>query len=117
MEIKEYQEKSKRTLKDRKTLEKNVSHMIIGLMNELGELSGAIKAHFVYEKPLDKANVIEELGDMMWFWTNLCTIMDIEPENVLEKNILKLHARYPDKFTEEHALNRNLDNERKILEE
>lgn len=34
----------------------------------------------------------------------------------LENNIAKLQARYPEKFTEEQALNRNLEAERKILE-
>jgi hypothetical protein len=34
----------------------------------------------------------------------------------LERNINKLKLRFPDKFTEEKALNRDLDGERKILE-
>ncbi len=34
----------------------------------------------------------------------------------MERNIAKLQARYPDKFTQEQALNRDTDNERKILE-
>jgi hypothetical protein len=34
----------------------------------------------------------------------------------LYNNIEKLKVRYPEKFTEEAALNRNLDKERKTLE-
>jgi len=34
----------------------------------------------------------------------------------MERNINKLKARYPDKFSQEKALNRNLDIERDILE-
>lgn len=37
--------------------------------------------------------------------------------SVMERNIEKLKARYPDKFTEDKATNRDLDTERKILEE
>ena len=35
---------------------------------------------------------------------------------MLQRNIDKLKARYPDKFSQEKALNRNLDKERDILE-
>ena len=38
-------------------------------------------------------------------------------EAVAQTNILKLQARYPDRFTEEHALVRDLDAERTVLEE
>ena len=37
-------------------------------------------------------------------------------EEVLQTNIDKLSARFPDGFTQYHALNRNLDTEREILE-
>jgi hypothetical protein len=36
---------------------------------------------------------------------------------VFETNITKLRARYPNKFTEADALNRDLTKERKILED
>lgn len=37
-------------------------------------------------------------------------------EDVLQTNINKLKARFPEKFTNELALNRDLDKERKVLE-
>ena len=37
--------------------------------------------------------------------------------DVMETNIAKLKARYPDKYSDESALNRNLDAEREILEQ
>ena len=40
----------------------------------------------------------------------------ISCEEYMEKNILKLKARYPDKFENTLALNRNLEVERSILE-
>ena len=36
---------------------------------------------------------------------------------LLDNNIAKLKVRFPDKFTEEAALNRNLEEERKTLEQ
>jgi hypothetical protein len=37
-------------------------------------------------------------------------------EELLQTNIDKLKARYPEKFTENDALNRDLNKERNILE-
>jgi hypothetical protein len=34
----------------------------------------------------------------------------------MTKNIEKLSTRYPEKFTEYHAENRNLEEERRVLE-
>ena len=38
-------------------------------------------------------------------------------EDILQTNINKLQSRYPEKFTTEKALNRNLNVEREILEQ
>ena len=43
-------------------------------------------------------------------------IKNIDIEEIMQRNIEKLKARYPEKFTQEKALSRNLDAERNILE-
>lgn len=45
-----------------------------------------------------------------------CHEYDIDLEDCMEKNIAKLRARFPEKFTSEHAINRDLVKERQILE-
>lgn len=45
----------------------------------------------------------------------LCIDYDIDVEEVLEANIEKLSARYPDKFTSDYAIDRNIDREKKAL--
>lgn len=47
----------------------------------------------------------------------VCEYFEIDFEDCLDKNIAKLYARYPEKFDENFAINRNLDKERKILEQ
>lgn len=47
---------------------------------------------------------------------DLCKQWNIDFEECLDLNIAKLKARFPEKFTEEKALNRNLEIEREILE-
>jgi hypothetical protein len=46
-----------------------------------------------------------------------CELLGVSPYDVMTTNINKLRGRFPDKFTEEKALNRDLDSERKILED
>ncbi len=61
-------------------------------------------------------NVGEEIADIMWYISNLCRIKGIDLEEMMQRNIDKLKARYPEKFNQDKALNRNLDVERNILE-
>lgn len=46
----------------------------------------------------------------------ICEVLEIDFWQALTNNISKLQVRYPEKFTEEAALNRDLDAERKELE-
>lgn len=117
MQINEYIKESNRTCPDLGSDFNNQLRMVIGISTEAGELLDAYKKNFAYKKPLDKTNIGEEIGDIFWYIFNLCRMFDIDPEDILENNIKKLKARYPEKFTEENAVNRNLDRERQILEE
>jgi NTP pyrophosphatase (non-canonical NTP hydrolase) len=92
-------------------------HAMIGMATESGEIQDQLKKHIFYGKPLDKTNLVEELGDLMWYVGIMANQLDVSLEEVMEKNIAKLRKRYGEKFTEAAALNRNLDAERKILEE
>lgn len=53
---------------------------------------------------------------MMLFLRHLCELNEIDILECMQLNIEKLEKRFPDKFSEENALNRNLEEERKILE-
>ena len=91
-------------------------HSAIGLSSESGELLDAVKKHLYYGKSLDLVNLKEEAGDLCWFLAILLNRLEISFEEVMEKNIEKLKARYGEKFSEEKAINRNLTNERDMLE-
>jgi len=91
-------------------------HSAIGLSSESGELLDAVKKHLYYGKSLDLVNLKEEAGDLCWFLAILLNRLDISFEEIMEKNIEKLKARYGEKFSEEKAINRNLTNEREVLE-
>lgn len=91
-------------------------HAMIGMATESGEIQDQLKKHIFYGKSLDKTNLVEELGDLMWYVGVMCSELDVGLDEVMEKNIAKLKARYGSKFTEAAALTRDLETERKILE-
>lgn len=91
-------------------------HAGMGLATESGEFVDMLKKHILYGKSLDEVNLAEELGDLFWYAALACDEMQISFESIMEKNIAKLRARYPNKFTEHDAVNRDLEKERKILE-
>jgi len=75
-------------------------------------------------KTLDLVNVCEECGDLDWYRgigiDALSNLLGTDPksldETIKKNNIEKLQARYPNKFTETDAIQRDLTAERKILE-
>jgi NTP pyrophosphatase (non-canonical NTP hydrolase) len=76
----------------------NILHMAVGISGESGELLDAVKKAVVYNKPLDRTNVIEELGDLEFYMEGLRQELDISREQTLAANIHKLlssdKARY-----------------------
>jgi NTP pyrophosphatase (non-canonical NTP hydrolase) len=92
-------------------------HAAMGLSTESGELLDALKKHLFYRKPLDTTNLKEEMGDLFWYLAILADALGTTFEAEMERNIAKLKARYPRKFTSENAINRDLATERKVLEQ
>ncbi len=94
----------------------NIVHAIYGLCTEAGEISEALlKA--AETGSFDETNLKEEAGDILWYLAMLFRELDTDFETVATTNINKLKARFPEKFTQEKAYNRDLESEREILEE
>lgn len=91
-------------------------HAGIGMVTESAEFIDAIKKHVFYGKPLDKVNLKEELGDLLWYIEIAMDALGTTAEELQRTNIAKLKARYPNKFSLENAENRDLATERAILE-
>ena len=71
----------------------------IGLSSETGELNEIIKKCIFQGKPLNDETVFHckrELGDIMWYWISSCRALGLDPNEVIEENVNKLKARYPD---------------------
>lgn len=117
MEIQEYQLKASRTNVKLDSLLTENLHMTLGMVTEASEIADVFKKHIAYKKEIDYVNVKEEIGDQMWYIANMCNINGWDLREILDTNIKKLESRYPEKFSEDKAINRNLEKERKILEQ
>jgi len=100
-----------------KRVDIDLMHAGFGLATETGEFVDCLKKNFFYGQKLDRVNLIEELGDVMWYMALAARSLDVSLEQIMETNINKLKLRYKDKFTETEANERDLESERKLLEE
>lgn len=89
-------------------------HHTIGIATEVNELMLALTKAAITGN-MDKVNIAEELADAQWYIANAADTLGIDLGEAMAKNIAKLEARYPEKFTEESAVNRDLNKEREIL--
>ena len=91
-----YQEQSRKTYGDIKT-DDPIVYPTLGLVNEAGEFAGKIKkifrdkdGHFA---DADKEALKGELGDVLWYLTQICTNLGFTLEEVAEANLDKLFSR------------------------
>ena len=82
-------------------------HAALGVAGEAGELADAIKKHCVYGKPLDRENIIEELGDLRFYMQAVQNLYDISEGEILQHNCNKLAKRYKGlKYSDKAAIDR-----------
>ena len=69
----------------------------LGLVNEAGEVAGKIKKIFRDKDGViseaDCAALKSELGDVLWYLTQICTELDLSLEEVAAQNLTKLFDR------------------------
>lgn len=97
------------------TPSKNLS-ITEGLMYWIGELADLNKKEIAYKKTYSLETELNVLQNLFYWIQVFYVRYNLDMYECLNKNIAKLKQRYPEKFSTEHALNRNLDAERKILE-
>lgn len=123
--MKDYVEKARRTDVDylvvMERLKENpkmiqLLHSVLGLGTEIGEFQDMVKRWIFYGKEFDRVNGIEELGDIFWYSALAIDVLKTTLEEVMTVNIKKLQQRYPEKFSEGRAVERDIINERGEME-
>ena len=98
-------------------IDPRIFHAIIGLATESTEMCEALYDTMLSERDFDIVNLLEENGDINWYQAIMIDALGGDWAEILTTNIKKLRKRFPEKFTSEHAINRDLDSERKVLDE
>ncbi|MEK6959088.1 MAG: nucleoside triphosphate pyrophosphohydrolase family protein [archaeon] len=97
MDFNEYQEKSKKTDMGTIIKDSTIAYYALGLCDESGEVAGKIKKLYRdYDGKLTeeyKKEIAKELGDVVWYMSQLCTKLGINFEEVAQMNIEKLYSR------------------------
>jgi len=71
----------------------------VGMCAEAGEFTEVVKKIVFQGKPVTEENIFHlkrELGDIMWYVAQACMALDITFDEILEMNVEKLSARYPE---------------------
>jgi len=79
---------------------------VMGLCGESGEAIDIVKKWLAQGHELDKAHLAKELGDIAWYLAETATALGLTLEEILQANIDKLKARYPEGFSTEKSLHR-----------
>lgn len=79
---------------------------VLGLTGEAGEVSDLVKKGIFHEKGIDLEHLKKELGDCAWYLAMICDACGFTLDDVMQTNIDKLKARYPEGFDTYRANNR-----------
>lgn len=71
---------------------------VLGLTGEAGEVSDLVKKGIFHEKSIDLEHLKKELGDCAWYLAMICDACGFTLDDVMQTNIDKLKARYPQGF-------------------
>lgn len=100
-----YQELASRTINKNLKPEQMELHALHGMSGEVGEI------HSLYQKVyqghiMDDEHLQKEVGDLLWFVAELCTVRGWFMSDIMNKNIDKLRARFPEGFEADKSLHR-----------
>ena len=106
MTINEYQKLAMTTLNPNLSEKDVLINGVMGLCGEAGEAIDIVKKYLAQGHELDREHLIGELGDIAWYLAETATVLGVDLEEVLQRNIDKLRARYPEGFDTEKSKNR-----------
>jgi NTP pyrophosphatase (non-canonical NTP hydrolase) len=106
MQINEYQQLAMRTSNKELTKGEHLINGALGLCGESGEVADLVKKAYMQGHNIDRAHIAKEIGDCLWYAAEAATAIDYDLETIMQMNIDKLKARYPEGFDAERSLHR-----------
>jgi NTP pyrophosphatase (non-canonical NTP hydrolase) len=95
-------------------------HASMGMAFESGEVGDHMKKAWVYDRPFDRDEIIEEMGDTLhYFFMMLIKLSEGRPSvglgDIIDANMAKLRKRYPNGFTKHDAIARTDKQQTRVL--
>lgn len=107
MTINEYQTAALRTAQTEELTQiELVMNAALGLCGESGEVADIVKKFRFQGHELDFEHISKELGDIAWYLAVGAYSIGYDLETILQMNVDKLKARYPDGFSTDRSLHR-----------
>lgn len=108
MTINEYQKEAMRTASGVTVAapENLLLNGVMGMNGEAGECIDMVKKNIFQGHELDKEKLVKELGDVCWYVAITAEALGVPLEEVMQKNVDKLRARYPEGFSAERSIHR-----------
>ena len=107
MTINEYQNEAMRTASGI-NYENNgmLINAALGICGEGVEVADIVKKATFQGHEFDKEHIAKELGDVCWYIAVGARAIGYDLETIMQMNVDKLKARYPEGFKPEQSLNR-----------
>lgn len=95
MEFNEYQSLANRTLHGN---EQVLTNCALGLASEAGQVLEVIRNYTFENHQMDQEELIKEMGDVLWYLSQIAEWANIPFEEVAKQNIGMLQQRYPERY-------------------
>lgn len=81
----------------------------LGLAGEAGEFANLVKKRTAHgHADITPQVLADELGDVLWYLAEAATACGLQLEDIARENVAKLRQRYPDGFSQERSINRDV---------
>lgn len=107
MTLNDYQDAARKTANLDISVDQRIVNWALGLCGETGELADHVKKVTFHGHQPDLDYVVKELGDILWYVSQVAAELGIPLEVVAQRNLDKLAVRYPEGFDTERSVNRN----------
>lgn len=94
----EYQYESGATRNRELGIEMEQHSYAYGLAGEVGEIMEQLKKEHFHAYTTNPQKLQDEIGDLLWYIAQLCTVYDLDMATCAAQNVCKLRNRYPDGF-------------------
>ena len=85
-------------IEERMGNEQVLTNCALGLAGESGQVVDLVKNYTFRSRKLDRKELIHEMGDVLWYLSQIAEWADIPFEEVAKANIEELNQRYPTGF-------------------